>query len=143
MNDTGHELQEVLHREVGTLDLRTVVRVPAGASLSEVATRLLRDEDVSSVLVGDKPREIVTERDLTQALAKGLGPATPVEDIAERTPVWVTTTSEIADVATLMLHHEVRHIIVLAPSGDAVGVLSMRDIFSLLLPARTPYLPKS
>lgn len=140
MSDIKQE--SVLHREVGTLEFRTIVRVPAGASLAEVAQKL-RDEDVSSVLVGDEPREIVTERDLTEALAKGYGPTTPVEEIAERLPLWVTTTSHIADVATMMLHHQVRHLIVLEPSGKAVGVVSMRDVFSLLLPPGTPYVPTS
>jgi len=98
-----------------------------------VAKRL-REEEVSSVLVGESPREIITERDLTRALAEGMGSDDPIGAITERTAVWATTTSHVIDAARMMLHHEIRHLIVLAPDGTAAGVISMRDIFSLLLP---------
>ena len=123
-----------LHRELGTLPLRDVVRVPAGASLRETAERL-RKADVSSALVGDSQRDIVTERDLTHALAEGHGPDDPVEAIEERTPIWAVTSSHVIDAAEMMLRHEIRHLIVLRPDGRAAGVISMREIFSLLVPA--------
>jgi signal-transduction protein with cAMP-binding, CBS, and nucleotidyltransferase domain len=128
------EAGAALHRELGTLSLREVVRVPAGASLRETASRL-READVSSALVGDSSRDIVTERDLTRAFAEGRGPDDPVEAIEERTPLWATTTSYVIDAAWMMLHHEIRHLIVLGIDGKAVGVVSMRDIFSMLIPA--------
>jgi len=129
----ARDSREALHRELGTLPLRPVVRVPEGARLGEVAKRL-REEEVSSVLVGESPREIITERDLTRALAEGMGSDDPIGAITERTAVWATTTSHVIDAARMMLHHEIRHLIVLAPDGTAAGVISMRDIFSLLLP---------
>lgn len=125
-------IEEVLHRKLGELDLGPVVRVPRRCSLREVAVRL-RETNVSSALVGDAPRDIVTERDLTHALATGRGPWDPVGPIEKRMAVWAVTTSEVVDAAEMMLLHEVRHLIVLDVSGRAVGVVSMREIFSLLL----------
>ena len=123
-----------LHRELGTLSLRDVVRVPARATLRETAS-VLREADVSSALVGDSHRDIVTERDLTRALAEGWGPQAPVDAFDERTPIWATTTTHVIDAAEMMLHHGIRHLIVLGIDGKAVGVVSMRDIFSMLIPA--------
>lgn len=133
MDGSAWELE--LRRQVGTLRLRPIVRVPVGASLREAA-RAMREANVSSALVGDQPRQIVTERDLTRALAEGIGPEEPVEHVAERIPVWVTTTSQLIDVAEIMLRHQLRHLIVVATSGEEVGIVSMRDVFALLLPER-------
>jgi MFS transporter, MHS family, proline/betaine transporter len=126
-----------LHRELGTLALGAVVRVPDGASLREVAARF-REMNVSSALIGESNRDIVTERDLTQALSDGRGPDDAVESVVERTPVWATTTSHVVDAAQMMLRHEVRHLIVLGIDGRAAGVVSMREIFSLLVPDVAP-----
>lgn len=128
------EAGAALHRELGTLSLRDVVRVPPGASLRETARRL-READASSALVGDSHHDIVTEGDLTRAFAEGRGLDDPVETIEERTPVWATTTSHVIDAAEMMLHHEIRHLVVLGIDGRAVGVVSMRDIFSMLISA--------
>lgn len=133
MTHTSRDQEEQLHREIGTLALKEVVRVPARCSIRDAA-RHLRESNVSLALIGDEPREIITERDLTRALAEGHDATESVEQIAERTPLWVTTTSHVADVATMMLEHEVRHLVVLAPNGKAVGVVSMRDVFAMLVP---------
>lgn len=129
----GSPIDEQLRREVGTLPLRPIVRVTEGATLREVA-RAMREANVSSALVGHLPRRIVTERDLTRGLAEGLGPDAPVEEVAERIPVWVTTTSQVLDVAEMMVRHQLRHLIVVAPRGEEVGIVSMRDVFALFLP---------
>jgi signal-transduction protein with cAMP-binding, CBS, and nucleotidyltransferase domain len=117
---------------LGALAFRPLVRVSAGTSLAETARRL-RTADVSSALVDEAGLVIVTERDLTAALARGLSPRTLVGEIAHTTPIWVTTTSTVSEAAAMMLHHEVRHIIVILPEGTPIGIVSMRDIFSVLL----------
>ena len=124
-----------LHRELGTL-LSPRRRAGPGrhVELRETAS-MLREANVSSALVGDSQRDIVTERDLTRALAEGWGPQAPLDAFEERTPIWATTTTHVIDAAEMMLHHEVRHLIVLGIDGKAVGVVSMRDIFSMLVPA--------
>lgn len=131
MDDTS--VEDELRRQVGTLRLGPLVRVSPGASLRETA-RTMREANVSSALVGQLPRRIVTERDLTRALAEGFGPDDAVEQVAGRIPVWATTTSQVFDVAVMMLRHQLRHLVIVDPDGEEVGIVSMRDVFALLLP---------
>lgn len=133
MADARAQLTDI-NSSLADLRFAEVVRVPIGTSLGEVARRL-REANVSSAVVGDSPAPstIVTERDLTKALAEGKSSADPVESVATRTPLWATVTSRVEDAADIMLHHEIRHLIVIGPEGRPVGVLSMRDVFSVLL----------
>lgn len=127
-------IEEALHQELGSLSLAPVVRVSAHATLREAAATL-REHNVSSALIDEAQREILTERDLTRALAEGLSPDAPVTSIEQRIPVWAVTTSEVIDAAEMMLRHDVRHLIVLDTNGKAVGVISMREILAHLVPA--------
>jgi CBS domain-containing protein len=132
---------EALQHPIDASPLREVVRVVSDESIKEVA-RTVREENVSSLLVGDQPQKIVTEQDLSRALADGLGPHDPVTAIAECAPLWVVTNSPVVDVAHMILRHEVRNRVVLKASGEAVGVVSMRDLFAMLVrlvcgPSRT------
>lgn len=133
MTHTSRSREEQLHREIGSLTLKEIDRIPAHCSIRDAACHF-RESNVSLVLIGDGPRQVITERDITRALAEGIDPADPVEEIAEHTPLWVTTTSHVIDVARMMLEHEVRHLIVLTPNGNAAGVISMRDVFEMLVP---------
>jgi CBS domain-containing protein len=119
---------------IGQLSLQPVVTVPPGISLREVASRLEK-ANVSSALVETHglPREFVSERDLARGLAKGRGPTDTVETVATRGPVWATTTTTLGEAADMMVDHEIRHLLVLSAEGEAVGVLSMRDVFPVLL----------
>lgn len=136
MGIDAEALERELGREIGTVPMRGVVRVGVHATLREVAPRF-RAENVSAALVGEEPRAIVTERDLIHALADGADPDDPASEYVERTPLWITTTSQLSDGIKMMGHHDVRHLIVLDPEGEAVGVLSMRDFVTLVFAAST------
>jgi CBS domain-containing protein len=80
------------------------------------------------VLEGQRLVGIVTERDLTAALAEGADPGvTPVADYMTPAPEVLRPDSELADAAHLMLELGIRHLPVVR-SGQLVGVLSMRDV---------------
>jgi|SRR5215218_794683 CBS domain-containing protein len=80
------------------------------------------------VLEGQHLVGIVTERDLTAALAEGADPAiTPVSDYMTPAPEVLGPESELADAAHLMLELGIRHLPVVR-CGQLVGVLSMRDV---------------
>jgi CBS domain-containing protein len=80
------------------------------------------------VLEGQRLVGIVTERDLTAALAEGADPAiTPVSDYMTPAPKVLRPDSELADAANVMLELGIRHLPVVR-SGQLVGVLSMRDV---------------
>jgi CBS domain-containing protein len=129
-----HDLLAAERTPIGQLALRKLVTVPSGATLREVANRL-EQANVSSALVDTDgmPRDFVTERDLARGLAKGRGPDDPVGTVATRGLVWATTTTTLGEAADMMVQHEIRHLVVLAADGEAVGVLSMRDVFPVLL----------
>ena len=64
-----------------------VVRVPAGATVAEVA-KVIADKQVGAVVVGDdaRPTALVTERDVVKVVASGKDPAaTPAADVASTT----------------------------------------------------------
>jgi CBS domain-containing protein len=80
------------------------------------------------VLEGQRLVGIVTERNLTAALAEGADPViTPVSDYMTPAPEVLGPDSELADAAHLMLELGIRHLPVVR-SGQLVGVLSMRDV---------------
>jgi CBS domain-containing protein len=80
------------------------------------------------VLDGQRLVGIVTERDLTAALAEGADPVTtPVSDYMTPAPEVLGPDSELADAAHLMVELGIRHLPIVR-SGRLVGVLSMRDV---------------
>ena len=123
---------------VDDLRLRPAVAVAADAPLDQAA-RIMRAHNISALVVGE-PGElvsIVTERDLTQALADARPHETKVGAIASADPLTVPLDATVMDVATLMLREGVRHLVV-TRRGHAVGVVSMRDALTALVKAVTP-----
>jgi CBS domain-containing protein len=123
---------------VNDLRLRAAVAIAPNAPLDQAA-RIMRAHNISALVVGT-PGElvsIVTERDLTQALADAHPPETEVGAIASADPLAVSPDATVMDVATLMLREGVRHLVVTS-DGRAVGVVSMRDALAALVKAVTP-----
>jgi CBS domain-containing protein len=80
------------------------------------------------VFDGQRLVGIITERDLTAALAEGADPTTiPVSEYMTPAPEVLQPDSELADAAHLMLQLGVRHLPIVRGSR-LVGVLSMRDV---------------
>ena len=94
----------------------------------------MRREGISSLVVDTDPESFVTERDIVSAVASGQELSDPVSAIATRAPVWVPATISVPHAAALMIGLGVRHLLVLAPTGEVTGVLSIRDAFEVLLP---------
>ncbi len=122
---------------VGKLNLRSPVRVAADSTIRDVAATL-RAENIASVLIDTRPCSLATERDLVQAIADGMEPSWPVTRIATMAPVWVPPTVSVVNAAALMVRMGVRHLPILDHSSNAIGVLSMRDAFDVLLRAVEP-----
>jgi CBS domain-containing protein len=80
------------------------------------------------ILEGQHLVGIITERDVTAAMAEGADAAiTPVSDYMTAAPEVLQPDSELADAAHLMLDMGIRHLPIVR-SGRLVGVLSMRDV---------------
>lgn len=117
---------------VGGLSLRPAIKVGRDVSIQGAAA-LMRREDVSALIVETEPESFVTERDLTRALAEEIDPSEPVTIIATRAPVWAPSTITVAHAAAVMVRFGLRHLVVVADSGEAASVLSIRDAFAILL----------
>jgi CBS domain-containing protein len=80
------------------------------------------------VFEGQRLVGIITERDLTAALAEGADPVTTlVADYMTPAPEVLQADSELADAAGAMLELGVRHLPIVR-GGRLVGMLSMRDL---------------
>jgi signal-transduction protein with cAMP-binding, CBS, and nucleotidyltransferase domain len=122
---------------VDRLATRPAVRVAKNATLEQTAFAM-RAANVSSALV-EGHDAIVTERDLTRAMAARLGPDDEVVWVATFEPVRVPSSTTVLDAAAKMLNEEVRHLVVVAKDGTA-RVVSFRDVMAVLLQAATPEL---
>jgi CBS domain-containing protein len=115
-----------------------VLSVEANVSIIEVAERMV-ERNVGAVLVLDGGRltGILTERDVLRAVARGLRDATRVADCMTANPETIAPDDTTEHAAVLMLHGGFRHLPVV--EGDnIVGVISIRDLASLVLEDRAP-----
>lgn len=115
------KVREIFHPEILTVALdETLVEAAARMDLNEVgALAVLREGE----LIG-----IITERDLTRALADGADPrAASVEDYMTDRPVTVSPSTDLAEAAATMLEVGARHLPVV-DGGKVVGMVSARDL---------------
>jgi CBS domain-containing protein len=132
-------IEPVLVRD---LPLRPLVTVTPEASL-RTAAGTMREQDVSAIVVGvaGSPVTILTERDVTIAMADGRDPATLVAELATRRPLTVDHDATVESAATQTLDEGVRHLVVVQASR-AVGLVSIRDLFAVVLTSVGPRSPR-
>jgi CBS domain-containing protein len=104
-------------------------------SLAEVA-RALAENEVGAVLVllDGELVGVVSERDLTAATAAGAqgGLQVTAADVMTRDLVTVPPEAPLVEAARIMREAHVRHLPVVS-DGFITGVLSMRDLFEVML----------
>lgn len=139
MPDVGMRLRVLHpHSPIESLVGRPAVRVHSDDSLA-IAGRVMRSHNVSAALVGAGHRAIVTERDITRAVAEDHLPDAPVSEVATPLPVTVSGEMTVVAAAAVMLNQEVRHLVVESPDGT-VGIVSIRDVMAVLLQSTHPEL---
>jgi signal-transduction protein with cAMP-binding, CBS, and nucleotidyltransferase domain len=84
------------------------------------------------------PLRIITERDLAHAWAHEHQGETLVGTIASGSPVWAATDTTLAVGAAMMIEYGVRHLVILDPRHAPCGIISMRDLFVVLLDSHEP-----
>ncbi len=113
-----------------------VVTVQADERLDVAAARM-QDSQVRSLVVmdGDRLGGILTEHDLTRAVAEGadVDVATAVEYMTDD-PVTVSLDTDVHEAARMMLEFDFRHLPV-TEAGAVVGMVSLRDLVSSVLQA--------
>jgi CBS domain-containing protein len=115
--------QSITRRHVLTLGPQASVREAAG-----VMTRA----NCGSVLIMEPPDillGIVTERDLmTRVLAKALDPErTTVREVMTPKPICVPPEMPVSDAVLIMIERGFRHLPILGPARQILGVFSVRD----------------
>lgn len=99
-------------------------------TLEQAAGRMVQHRTGAAVVIdGSLPGPaVVTERDLLRAVAAGRDPRTAhVEDHMTGEVVTAAPDWPIAEAASVMVKHGVRHVLVFEGS-ELVGILSMRDV---------------
>jgi signal-transduction protein with cAMP-binding, CBS, and nucleotidyltransferase domain len=120
--------------DVDSVYRRNVFSIAATEPLIEAARRMqAHDVGALVVLVEDEPAGIITERDLSRAVARRDGPelTTVIEYMTDR-PITVAPGTGVREAAALMFELDVRHLPVLV-DGKVVGMLSMRDLIGALV----------
>ena len=108
-----------------------VVRVDGVDCLADTAERM-QNEQVGSVVVttGGRFVGILTERDLTRAIADGVDPRdATAADYMTAAPAAVHLDADIHEVASTMFEFECRHLPVVSDKGgQVIGMVSIRDL---------------
>lgn len=125
-----------LHSPVSCLVTRPAPHISSDETLTSTS-QVMRSENTSAVLVGPGHAAIVTERDLTRALAAEYPPDSRVSEVATPLPLAISSGTDIVEAAALMLNQEVRHLVVEMPDGSA-GIVSLRQIMAVLMQAAQP-----
>lgn len=125
-----------LHSPVGVLVACLAPRIAPDATLTR-ASQEMRRNNTSALLVGPRHSAIITERDLTRALAAEYPSDSTVAEVATPFPLAVRADTDVLEAAALMLNREVRHLIVELPD-ETDGIISLRQVMAVLLQAAQP-----
>lgn len=109
-----------------------VARVPADATVADVAEALVAGE-VGVMVIGDDepPAALVSERDVVRVVAAGSDPAEVLAaDVATKELVWCDADATVDEVAALMMDRYIRHVLV-ERDGLLVGIVSARDLLGV------------
>jgi CBS domain-containing protein len=103
-------------------------------TLSEAAAKM-RQQQTGSLLVmeGSSLAGIVTERDVLRVVGEGKDPKNvSLRDAMTKDVVTIRPDSGIRDAAQIMFEKWFRHLPVTTDSGEVVGVISLRDLLTLV-----------
>lgn len=113
---------------------RAILGIELGESLRDAALRM-HSHAVGALAVYREHRVvgIITERDLLRAVSEAtdLG-ATPIGEYMTSGVVTVTPEHDLAEAASLMVRVGARHLPVVDESGQMLGMLSARDLMSVV-----------
>ena len=103
-------------------------------TLSEASSKMWSQQTGSLLVMEDsKLIGIITERDLLKAVAQGDDPkTTTVRDLMTKDPVTIGPGTHLKEAAAIMFNHWFRHLPVATDEGDVVGIISLRDLLSVV-----------
>ena len=106
-------------------------------SLADASTKMWREKTGSLlVMEGDNLAGIVTERDLLRAVGEGLDPkSTSLSEVMTKDVVTISPETALKEAAEIMFQKWFRHLPVVAANGKVVGIISLRDLLTLVAEA--------
>jgi CBS domain-containing protein len=124
---------------VGEVMTRNLLIVDPTTPLAEAAQRM-SDRGVGAVLVlsGEHVSGILTERDVLRAVATGPVEGTHVAAWMTRDPETVDLSESTSQAAAVMIHGGFRHLPVVDHGGNAVGIVSIRDLMRVVVDDESP-----
>ena len=99
------------------------------------AAAKMREQQTGSLLImeGGSLVGIFTERDILKCVAEGMDPkTTSVRDVMTKDVVTIAPETHVRDAARIMFDHWFRHLPVARGEGDVVGIISLRDLLTLV-----------
>ncbi len=112
-------------REVVT---KRLIGVTVGSTLQEGVAKMV-EFTISSLVVTDdgEPVGLITDGDVKRAVAEGLPPDTPVEQVMTSRLITVDISTSIREVLESMSRQKIKHMLV-SERGDIIGVITLRDL---------------
>jgi CBS domain-containing protein len=106
----------------------------ADDTLAEASAKMWQQQTGSLlILEDDRLIGIVTERDVLRAVAEGNDPkVTSLRDLMTQEPVTIPPDTELRDAAEIMFEKWFRHLPVVDETGKVMGIISLRDLLSLV-----------
>ena len=120
--------------KVSDLMTKAAVTDAPDDTLAEAAAKM-RQQQTGSLLImeGTRLSGIVTERDVLKVVGDGQDPkSVSIRDVMTPDPVTVGPDSTIQEAARLMFDKWFRHLPVTTGDGDVVGIISLRDLLTLV-----------
>ena len=120
--------------KVSDLMTQAAVTDAADDTLAEAAAKM-RAQQTGSLLImeGSSLAGIVTERDVLKVVGEGQDPkSVSLRDVMTKDPVTVDPDSSIQDAAKIMFDKWFRHLPVTTGDGKVVGIISLRDLLTLV-----------
>ena len=124
----------MLTARISTLALTPPVTVDSGSSVAGLVDQVQKQK-VGCVLVCKDGRlvGIITERDmLLKVVARDVNYGEPVDKFMTANPITLSPEHTIGDAANLMNERNFRHIPVVGADGQATGIVSIKDIISIV-----------
>jgi NADH:ubiquinone reductase (H+-translocating) len=129
--------RERLQQPVRELMTANVVTLPPTATLQQCITELLgrRINAFPLVAADGKLVGLVTSTDLFSALRRDVDLQQPLHSFATASPVCVTADEPIERAVEIMRRRDVKHVVVTDADRRVVGILSIKDVLTLVLVA--------
>ncbi len=99
------------------------------------AAKIMYENKIGSVVItspDDKVLGIFTERDLTRVVAEGIPLDRRIGDVMTKNPILIKQSEGLSKAVSLMYEKNIRHLPVIDNDGKIKGIISVRDLTSIL-----------